>query len=73
MAIVCSRPRFASRPWQDLDPRRLELEQRLAADHLARRLDEAVDRLDLSAFRDAYGRSGSAAYPGLFIPAARRL
>ena len=61
MAIVCSRPRFASPPWQDLDPRRLELEQRLAADHLARRLDEAVDRLDLSAFRDAYGRSGSAA------------
>ncbi len=68
MAIVCPRPRFAFSPWQDLDPRRLELEQRLAPDHLARRLDVAVDRLDLSAFRDDYGRTGSPAYaPALLL------
>jgi hypothetical protein len=47
--IVYPRPRFAFSPWQDLDPRRLELEQRLPPDHLAPRLDIAVDRLDLSA------------------------
>jgi transposase len=61
--MVSRRPPFASSPWQDLDPRRLELEQRLPPDHLARRLDLAVDRLDLSAFRDDYGRTGSQAYP----------
>ena len=59
LAIVCPRPRFAFRPWQDLDPRRLEREQRLPPDPLARRLDVAVDRLDLSAFHDDYGRTGS--------------
>ena len=68
MAIVCPRPRFAFRPWQDLDPRRLEREQRLPPDHLARRLDIAVDRLDLSAFHDDYGRTGSPAYaPALLL------
>jgi transposase len=61
--MVSRRHPFASSPWQDLDPRRLELEQRLPPDHLARRLDVAVDRLDLSAFRDGYGRTGSQAYP----------
>jgi transposase len=68
LAIVCPRRRFAFWPWQDLDPRRLELEQRLPPDHLARRLDIAVDRLDLSAFHDDYGRTGSPAYaPALLL------
>jgi hypothetical protein len=73
LAIVCPRPRFAFSPWHDFDARRLELEQRLPPDPLARRLDVAVDRLDLSAFRDGYGRTGSPAYatvprPGWMAP-----
>ena len=68
MAIVSRQRPFASSPWQDLDPRRLELEHCLPPDHLARRLDVAVDRLDLSAFRHGYGRTGSQAYaPALLL------
>jgi transposase len=67
LAIVCPRPRFAFSAWQDLDARRLELEQRLPPDHLARRLDVAGDRLDLSAFRDGYGRTGSPAYASALL------
>jgi transposase len=39
------------------------LEQRLPPDHLARRIEDAVGRLDLSELRAAYAGTGSAAYP----------
>jgi transposase len=56
-------PRFRTPPWHDTHPARLELEQRLAPDHLARILDQAVARLDLTALRATYGRTGSEAHP----------
>jgi transposase len=70
MPILSRRRRFAAPVWQDDDPRRLELERRLEADHLARDLDRAVDRLELSALHDGYGGVGSAAYrPALLLKA----
>jgi transposase len=54
---------FASPPWHDQHPERLALERDLPADHLARRIDDAVARLDLRDLGDAYAGSGSAAYP----------
>jgi transposase len=56
-------PRFAAPPWADDDPRRLDLDSCLEADHLARRLDRAVDRLDLTALHASYGGTGSDPYP----------
>lgn len=51
--------RFAAPPWADDDPRRLELAQRLDADHLARRIEQAVARLDLRAVWQIYAGTGS--------------
>jgi transposase len=57
-------------PWHDQHPERLALEQRLPAEHLARRLDLAVARLDLHDLLASYGSSGSAPYPpGLLLRA----
>jgi hypothetical protein len=68
--MVSRRPRFAAPPWADDALPRLELGVRLDPDHLARRLDRAVDRLDLSALRDGYGGVGSEAYrPELLLKA----
>src|ERR1700674_2197272 len=68
--MVSRRPRFAAPPWADDALPRLELGGRLGPDHLARRLDRAVDRLDLSALRDGYGGVGSEAYrPELLLKA----
>src|SRR5580692_2141922 len=50
---------FAAPPWTDDDPRRLELGQRLDPDHLARRIDQAVARLDLSPLWQSYAGTGS--------------
>ena len=50
-------------PWHDAHPARLDIEQRLASDHLARTIDRAVARLDLAALRATYGRTGSEAHP----------
>jgi transposase len=50
---------FAVPPWTDDDPRRLELAQRLEADHLARRIERAVARLDLTLLWQSYGGTGS--------------
>jgi transposase len=50
-------------PWHDNHPAKLELEERLAADHLARGIDQAVDRLDLTALWACYGGTGSEAHP----------
>ena len=70
MAILSRRPRFAAPPWPDDHPDRRALDRRLDPDHLARRLDRAVDRLDLSALRQGYGGVGSAAYrPELLLKA----
>jgi hypothetical protein len=68
--IVSRRPRFAAAPWPDNHPDRLQLERRLEADHPARRIDEAVDRLDLSALRHGYRGVGSEAHrPDLLLKA----
>jgi transposase len=56
-------PRFAIPPWADHDPRRQELEPCLPPDHLARRIDQAVNRLDLADLRAAYAGTGSPPYP----------
>jgi transposase len=50
---------FAAPPWADDDPRRLELEQRLQDDHLARRIEQALASLDLSALEQSYAGTGS--------------
>jgi transposase len=55
--------RFRTPPWHDDHPAKLDLEQRLAPDHLARALDLLVRRLDLTALRAAYRGTGSAAHP----------
>jgi transposase len=57
------RARFAAAPWHDQHPDRLALEQRLAPDHLARRIDAAIACLDLNALCAAYAGTGSDAYP----------
>jgi transposase len=62
--------RFAAPPWPDDDPRRLELGQRLEADHLARRIDRAVARLDLRPLWQSYAGTGSPAHrPELLLRA----
>jgi len=69
MPIVAPAPgsdsvRAAFRPvlWPADHPDRLELDRRLAPDHLARRLAAALDRLDLRPLRAAYAGRGSAPY-----------
>src|SRR5262245_50883798 len=57
------RASFRSVPWHDDHPDRLELDRRLPPDHLARRIDAAVDRLDLRPLCAAYAGRGSAPYP----------
>ena len=78
MATVFPRPasdtlpgRFAAPPWADDDPLRRALDLRLAPDHLARRVDQAVASLDLSALYDAYAGTGSpACRPDLLLRVA---
>jgi transposase len=50
---------FAPPPWADDDPRRAELAQRLDDDHLARRIEQAVARLDLTPLWQSYAGVGS--------------
>jgi transposase len=62
--------RFAAPRWADDDPRCLDLETRLASDHLARRLEQAVARLDLAALFASYAGTGSPAHrPDLMLRA----
>src|SRR6266511_3707799 len=56
-------PRFACAPWHDQHPNRRALEARLSQDHLARTIEAAVQRLDLSALDAAYAGTGSDPYP----------
>jgi hypothetical protein len=50
---------FAPPPWTDDDPRRAELAQRLDDNHLARRLEQVVARLDLTSLWQSYAGTGS--------------
>jgi transposase len=69
MAILARRPRsvraarFRTPPWHPTHPAQLDLEQRLGPDHLARRVDAAIERLDLDPLRALYHGTGSAAHP----------
>jgi transposase len=70
MVILSADARFAPPPWSDDAPQRLDLQQRLAPDHLAQRIEQAVLCLDLSAFLQVYGRTGSLPYrPDLLLRA----
>jgi|SRR5271165_78553 len=63
-------PRYAAPPWHDQHPDRRALEQLLPPDHLARRIEAAVDRLDLTALHQAYAGTGSDAHrPDLLLRA----
>jgi transposase len=69
MAIVAPNPpantpkaRFRSLPWHDNHPGKLDIERRLAPHHLARILDDAAERLDLTLLRDTYSGTGSPAH-----------
>src|SRR5271154_5112791 len=58
-----ARPRFRTPPWHNTHPAKLDIEQRLEADHLARTCERAVDRLDVGTLYATYGNTGSAAHP----------
>jgi transposase len=51
--------RFAVPPWDPRSPERLAIDDDLPADHLARAIDEVVDRLDLTALFVSYAGVGS--------------
>jgi transposase len=59
MDILSAATRFAPPPWSDDAPQRLDRQRRLACDHLAHRIERAVLALDLGAFLQGYGRTGS--------------
>jgi transposase len=60
--------RFAPPPWDRLSPQSLQIEDSLPADHRARAIDEAVDRLDLTDLFASYLGVGSKAHrPDLFL------
>src|SRR5947209_5148481 len=60
--------RFAPPPWDRHSPDWLRLDQRLPPDHLARRIDRAVEQLDLAALFAAYAGTGSPAHrPDLLL------
>jgi transposase len=50
-------------PWHDDHPLRLECHRLLPADHLARHIDAACDRLDLAALYGRYAGTGSEPWP----------
>jgi transposase len=65
MLIVCSHPRsdrFARLPWSADHPDWQALDRRLPANHLARLLADAVERLDLTPLWACYGPTGSPAH-----------
>ena len=51
--------RFAVPPWDHRSPQRLAIDDDLPADHLARAIDEVVDRLDLTDLFASYAGFGS--------------
>jgi transposase len=64
------RRRGAAAPWRDDHPDRLALGALLPADHLARRIEAAVARLDLAPLYAAYAGTGSPPHdPALLLAA----
>lgn len=60
--------RFAEPPWSRDSPEWIAIDDALPADHLARVIDEAVDRLDLTALFASYAGVGSRAHrPDLML------
>src|SRR4051794_21010677 len=60
--------RFAPPPWDCHSPDWLRLDDKLAPDHLARRIDRAVAQLDLAELFAAYPGTGSQAHrPDLLL------
>ena len=60
--------RFAATPWNRTSPERIEIDDTLPADHLARVIDEAVDQLDLTRLFASYAGVGSRAHrPDLML------
>jgi transposase len=57
------RDRFATPPWTTESPEWQALDQHLPADHLARRIDQAVAMLDLSPLWESYLGVGKKALP----------
>jgi len=50
---------FAPPPWDEEHPQRRAIDQRLPPDHLARRIDEGVNRLDLAPLFQTYQGHGT--------------
>jgi hypothetical protein len=60
--------RFAVPPWDPRSPERLAIDDDLPADHLARAIDEVVDRLDLTAlFASSAGVGSKPHRPDLML------
>jgi transposase len=57
------RVRFRPAPWHLDHPARLELDRLLPRDDLARQIDAACERLDLTALYQRYGSTGSNPWP----------
>jgi transposase len=55
--------RVLTPPWSLDHPQRLDLQQRLPQDHLARQIEQAVQRLDLQPLRACYHGTGDLPYP----------
>src|SRR5262249_26705430 len=62
------RHRFAPPPWDRHSPEWPAIQDDLPADHLARQIDAAIDRLDLTALFASYAGVGSQAHrPDLML------
>jgi transposase len=62
---------FADPPWDENDPQWQSIDDRLPPNHLARQIDRAVDRLDLSPLLDSYqGRGSPPLRPDLMLKIA---
>lgn len=57
------RARFRKPPWHDAHPAKLDIEQRLDPEHLARTFDRGLAHLDLDALHATYGGTGSEPHP----------
>lgn len=55
--------RFLTPPWPEDHPQRRDLQQRLPPVHLARQVEQAVQRLDLQPLRARYHGTGDPPYP----------
>jgi len=63
--------KFAPPPWERSSAEWLRIDQQLEADHLARRIDRGVDRLDLTPLLASYaGRGSKACRPDLMLKMA---